>query len=84
MRQADFVTLVRQDSQQLITVLDSMNALRREWDSAGYLGNMPPEAFEGDNAGATEDEIAAVIGTTLDALNALMASGHLTNLYSVL
>lgn len=83
-RQSDFVTLVRQHDAALIGVLDALNALRREWDSAGYSGTMPPEAFEGSNSDVTEAEIAAVIGTTLDAINALLAEGHGSNLYAIL
>ena len=86
MRQSDFVSEVRQLSTTLIQTINGMNALRTEWDGLDYGNTLDDEgsdAFDGANSDVTSAEVAAVIGTTLDALNGLMAAGHRTNLLHV-
>jgi len=82
-RPSDFVSQTRDLATTLLQTINGLDALRKEWDGMNYLDTLPPEAFEGANSDVTKDEIAAVIGTTLDALNALLDEGHATNLYNV-
>lgn len=83
-RPSDFVTEVRQVSTVLLQTVNGLDALRREWDGLDYLHTLTDEGgFEGSNADVDVDDIAAVIGTTLDAINELLNSGHRTNLLSV-
>jgi hypothetical protein len=84
-RPSDFVTQERQASRDLLAAKDRLHALRAEYDAAGYSGTLTDQgAFVGDNADVTEAEVAAVIGVTLDALDAWLASGHGTNLYAII
>lgn len=83
-RPSDFVTELRQVSTVLLQTVNGMDALRREWDGLDYLNTLTQDdAFTGSNADVDVDDIAAVIGTTLDAINELLNSGHRTNLLSV-
>lgn len=83
-RPSDFVTEVRQMSTDLLQRINGMDALRREWDGLDYLHTLTEQGgFEGSNADVDVDDIAAVIGTTLDALNELLNSGHRTNLLGI-
>jgi hypothetical protein len=83
-RPSDFVTEVRQLSTALLQTINGMDALQKEWFGLDYLHTLTDEGgFEGANADVDVDDIAAVIGTTLDALNELLNSGHRTNLLSV-
>jgi hypothetical protein len=82
-RQSDWISLTRQQATMLIDTVDQLNALRKEWDGLDYGNTLTDEDFAGSNSDVTKDEIAAVIGTTLDAINALWSQGHLTNLLTV-
>lgn len=83
-RPSDFVTELRQVSTVLLQTVNGMDALQKEWFGLDYLHTLTAEgAFEGANSDVDVDDIAAVIGTTLDAINALLNSGHRTNLLSV-
>jgi hypothetical protein len=86
------ISEIRQAGSQLLDAVDKLNALRATWDGGmstwviDASGDDPaaegynPHDFAGSNAGLMKADIAAVIGTTLDAVNALMAAGHRTNL----
>ena len=92
---SDFITRVRQETDKLMDAVDGLNALKAQWDygMSSWIvdasGN-DPEAegydagdFAGANAGLMVADIAAVVGTTLTAVNALLAAGHGTNLQKV-
>lgn len=90
-----FITHVRQVATELLDVIDDMMSLRKQWDAGmstwivDASGNDPNEEgyqsgdFAGSNAGLMKADIASVVGTTLDALNVLMDSGHRTNLEKI-
>jgi hypothetical protein len=82
-RQSDWISLTRQQATALIETVDQLNALRAEWTGLDYGNTLTEEDFAGANSDVTQEEIAAVIGVTLDAINALWAQGHLTNLLQV-
>jgi hypothetical protein len=83
-RPSDFVTEVRQLSTALLQTINGMDALQKEWFGLDYLHTLTEQGgFEGSNADGDVDDIAAVIGTTLDALNELLATGHRTNLLGI-
>lgn len=82
-RQSDWISLTRQEATALIDTVDRLTALRQEWDGLDYLNTLTDEDFAGTNTDVTIDEMAAVIGTTLDAIRALLAQGHYTNLATV-
>jgi hypothetical protein len=82
-RQSDWISLVRQQSTTLIETVDALNALRSEYDALDYGNTLTDDDFAGANEDVTIAEIQAVIGTTLDALNALLQAGHGTNLMTI-
>lgn len=83
-RPSDFVSEVRQLATALLQTVNGMDALRKEWDGMDYLNTITDAGgFAGANADVDVDDIAAVIGTTLDALNELLNAGHRTNLLAV-
>jgi hypothetical protein len=90
---SDYITLVRQATKDLLAVLDRLRALSRQ-STALDLPNAladgerlatPPTFgdFAGANSHLATADITAVIGTTLPAIEALLAAGHATNLYKV-
>lgn len=93
-KRSDHITRVRQAVTALLAAYDDLKALRREWDWAlgaelvDASGSDPqgegyaPGDFTGSNAGLMKADIAAVY-VTLEALDALMAAGHGTNLQRV-
>jgi hypothetical protein len=81
-RQSDFISATRAVSNRLIDAVNEARALRREWDSLDYGNTITEEAFTGDNAELDIDAIAAFF-TSIDALEAVLAQGHATNLYAL-
>lgn len=82
-QKSDFITKTRQATTSLIEANAELNVLLSEWNALDLINEITDEDFTGDNAGLTTAELAAVIGTTLSAINALMAQGHATNLYKI-
>lgn len=82
MRTTDFVTDMRVAAGVILTAMDRLHALRKEWDALDYGTTLPPEAFAEENADVTADELASVF-VTEDALESLLSSGHYSNLYAV-
>ncbi len=77
-----FVEQFRGDVRMLLKTLDALRADRRAWDALD-LGNVIQQSDIPAGTGITTAELAAAIGTTLVAIEALMAAGHATNLYRV-
>lgn len=78
---------IRTQAGNLLIVLNHLEALANTWDRLD-LGNtndsgMIEDDLTGVNEGITRTALAAVIGTTLDAFNSLLAAGHGTNLESI-
>ncbi len=80
---SDHITKVRQASTALIVALDQLRALKKESDALDLGNALTTEDFAGSNAHLDTADIVAVTGTTLTALEALMAAGNATNLYTV-
>ena len=80
MRQEDYVTEVRIATRKLWSALNGLRALQREWTALDYMNTLTEAAFQGENAGLDAAAIAAIVFTTTDAMLALLATGHDTNL----
>lgn len=93
-QRVEFIRETRNAADALVSAVDKLTALRATWDAGmstwlvDASGNDP--AAEGyapgdfiDARGLMKADIAAVLGTTLDALHALLAQGHRTNLEAV-
>lgn len=83
-RHSDFISLTRQEVARLIQTIDNLHALRAEWTALDYGNSITTDDFVGANADTTLAELSSVIGTTLSAIDGLLAAGHATNLYNLL
>lgn len=79
---SDHISKVRQAAADLVEVADRLRALRREWDYLGLGEALPVDLGTLGHEGITRAQIAAVY-TTADAIEALLAQGHGTNLAQV-
>jgi hypothetical protein len=80
---SDHITRVRQAATQLLSAVDALRALERESVALDLNNALTVEDFAGNNAHLDTVKISAVTGTTLAAIEALLAAGHATNLYGV-
>lgn len=78
----EYVERLRGDVRGFIAAFNKIKADRAEWDALD-LGNVIQQGDIPSGSGITTADLAAAIGTTVDALNALLAAGHATNLYRV-
>jgi len=81
-RGQDFITLARQHNKAIWDGINALVAMQREWNALDY-GNTLPDG-EGGNADYTADEIGAVVFDTANALVAVLAAGHATNMSRLL
>ena len=82
MRPQDYITLARQNNKQLWDALNNLIALQREYNALDYGTTLPDG--EGDNTGITKAEVGAVVFDTANALAAVLAAGHSTNMAKLL
>jgi len=78
----NFITREVTTAENLINAVNEFDALRREWDAQGYSASITDEDIQGDNAHVSAAQLAAGF-TTLEALKAVLAAGHWTNLYNL-
>ena len=83
MNHSDFISNSRAASGALITAIDQLRALRKSSDALNLAETLVPDDFAGNTDVDTAD-VMAVIGTTLDAIETLLAQGHATNLYNLM
>lgn len=77
------ITRIRQAATKLTDAIAELQALKTNWIYLD-LGNVLTEAdFQGQHEGLSVTDIANVGGTTLTAIEALLAAGHGTNLYKI-
>jgi len=79
----EYMMLVRVESTNLLTTLNRLQLLRQEWDALNYVNTYDDSGLTGANEGKTKAQLAAVIGTSLDAFEGLLAAGHATNLFTL-
>lgn len=81
-REQDFYTLARQHNKAIWDALNSLVGLQREWNALDYGNTLEPGA--GANEGLTDVEIGAVVFDTTNAMLAVLAAGHATNIAKLL
>lgn len=81
-RQQDYISLARQHNKAVWDGISALVALQSEWDALDYGNTLEDGA--GANSGITRAEVSAVVNTTADALVALLAQGHATNMAKLL
>ena len=77
-----YYSAVRDESRKLLEAYQTLLAFQAQWISLDYTNALEPG--QGTHNGLTKTEISAVVNTTRDAIEALMALGHGTNLYKLL
>ena len=82
MRPQDYISVVRHNNRQLWDALNNLVALQREYNALDYGTTLPDG--EGDNMGITKTEVGAVVFDTANALVAVLAAGHATNVAKLL
>ncbi len=80
-RESDFVTEARAHATALVEAIENLKAMQSEWSAMDYGTTMDP--LTGAHEGLTPADIGAVVVATADAMVALLATGHATNLYKV-
>lgn len=81
-RQQDFYTLARNHSKAIWDGINALVALQREWNALDYGNTLEPGA--GANDGLTDTEVGAVVFDTANAMVAVLAAGHATNIARLL
>lgn len=84
-RKSAFVSEVQQNATDMIDAYNRLRANLREYQALDY-GNsnlITPEDLQGSSAEADIAAIAAVLGTTVPAIEEFLALGHSTNLYKL-
>ena len=82
MREQDYITIARQKNKAIWDGINDLVALQREWNALDYLNTLDDGV--GDNADITAAEVGAVVFDTADALVAVLAAGHATNMAKLL
>jgi len=83
-RQSGFVTEVRQATRELWLALQKLEAMQREWNALDYDNTLTEEAFGGENAPITAQNVSDVVFTTANAIRAVLDAGNGTNLARLL
>ena len=81
-RGQDFITLARQHNKAIWDGINALVAMQREWNALDYGNTL--EDGDGGNAGYTADEVGAVVFDTANAMVAVLAAGHATNMSKLL
>lgn len=81
-KKLNYVTRLIEADEALIDVLDSLQALRREWDANGYSTTITDDDLTGD----VDHVSAAMLGSffySVSEVLALLNAGHNANLYGL-
>ena len=78
-----FITQVSTQAANLIATLQKLRALRSKYDALDLGNTLVQDNIGGDNEGILIADVTAVLGNTLEALEALMTAGHATNLHKI-
>ncbi len=81
-RQQDFISNARTVNKQIWDGINALVAMQREWNALDYGNTLEDGA--GSNDGYTADEVGAVVFDTANAMVAVLAAGHATNMSKLL
>jgi len=81
-RQQDFISNARTVNKQIWDGINALVAMQREWTALDYGNTL--EDGEGGNADYTALEVGAVVFDTANAMVAVLAAGHATNMAKLL
>lgn len=85
-RESDYVTRVRENNRKLWDAFLTLKGLQEESTAQDYGTNLGPECFavNTEHEGLTKEDIIAVVFTTINAVDALLDTGHATNITKIL
>jgi len=78
-----YVSQVRTQASNLVVTLHKMRSLRDKMDALDLGNTLTQGDIGGDNDGILIVDLVAVLGTTLEAFEGLMSSGHASNLHKI-
>lgn len=78
-----YVAECRTQATNLLITLNKLAALKNKWIALDLGNALNDSDIGGENAGITKAQIGAVLGTTLPAIDTLLAAGHVTNLHTI-
>lgn len=78
-----FVTAARTQAANLLLTIEKMQALTNKMTALDLANALNQADIGGDNEGVLIADVVAVLGTTLTAMNTLLAAGHATNLHKI-
>lgn len=81
-RHQDYISTVRSANKAIWDGINTLVSAQREWNALDY-GNTLPNG-EGDNEGVSRAEVGSVTFDTANALVAVLAAGHATNMANLL
>lgn len=81
-RHQDYISTVRAANKAIWDGINTLVALQREWNALDYGNTLPPG--EGANDGVSRAEVGSVTFDTANALVAVLAAGHATNMANLL
>lgn len=81
-RSQDYITEARQANRALWDAINTLVSMQREWNALDYGNTL--EDGTGSNAGVSAAEVGAVVFDTANALVAVLAQGHATNMAHLL
>ena len=81
-RHQDYISTVRAANTAIWDGINTLVALQREWNALDYGNTLPPG--EGANDGVSRAEVGSVTFDTANALVAVLAAGHATNMANLL
>lgn len=81
-RGQDFITLARQHNKSIWDGINALVAMHREWNALDYGSAL--DDGQGSNSEYSAAEVGAVVFDTANALVAVLAAGHATNMAKLL
>lgn len=77
-RKEEFVADAKRMTRAIWDNLNALRALQKEWNALDYGSTL------GNESGAPAAEVGAVVFDTVNALDAVLAQGHATNMAKLL
>lgn len=81
-RHQDYISTVRAANKAIWDGINTLVSAQREWNALDYGNTLP--AGEGANEGVPRQEVGSVTFDTANALVAVLAAGHATNMANLL
>ncbi len=79
----DYITKVRDVNRRLWGNMLELKGYQTQWGALDY-GTTLQQSTKGNNAAITPGDVGAVVFATSDALSAVLAAGHATNMAKLL